>query len=213
MKYLYKYPQAAFPYAELIETNRGRGKRDFEYELLDTGVFDQDRYFDVFVEYAKESPQDVLIRITVHNRGPEPAEVHVLPTLWFRNLWSWSVGVDRPILRRAGGAEGYEAIAAADPALGELHLYCEGDVPLLFTENETNTQRIFGAPNRIPYVRGVPNGCYWGRSWGGRAGCGQFRDQANTAREPRGAVKAGISLQVVLRGGSLSRWCRIRSPR
>jgi hypothetical protein len=154
MKYLYKYPQAAFPYADLVETNRGRGKRDFEYELLDTGVFDEDRYFDVFVEYAKESPQDVLIRVTVCNRGPEPAEVHVLPTLWCRNRWSWSIGgEDRPILRRVDGAEGYEAIGAADPALGEFHLYCEGDVPLLFTENETNTQRIFGVPNRLPYVK------------------------------------------------------------
>jgi Glycosyl hydrolase family 63 C-terminal domain len=153
MKYLYKYPQAAFPYADLVETNRNRGKRDFEYELLDTGVFDQDRYFDVFVEYAKESPQDILIRVTIHNRGPELAEIHVLPTLWFRNLWSWSIGGGRPMLRRAGGVDGYEAIAAADPALGELHLYCEGHVPLLFAENETNTQRIFGVPNRISYVK------------------------------------------------------------
>jgi hypothetical protein len=158
MKYLYKYPQASFPYADLIETNRGRGKQDFEYELLDTGVFDEDRYFDVFVEYAKESPNDVLIRVTVCNRGPEPAEVHVLPTLWFRNLWSWSSTGDRPSLRLAGGCEGYEAIAASEPALGELYLYAEGDVPILFTENETNTQRIFGVPNRIPYVKdGINN--------------------------------------------------------
>ena len=90
MKYLYKYPQCAFPYADLVETNRNRGKGDFEYELLDTGAFDQDRYFDVLVEYAKESPQDTLIQVTIHNRGPDPAEIHVLPTLWFRNLWSWS---------------------------------------------------------------------------------------------------------------------------
>ena len=89
MKYLYKYPQAAFPYADLVETSRRRGRNEFEYELLDTGVFDEDRYFDVFVEYAKESPEDILIQITVHNRGPEPAELHVLPTLWFRNQWSW----------------------------------------------------------------------------------------------------------------------------
>ena len=158
MKYLYKYPQSEFPYAKLVDTNRERGKQDFEYELLDTGAFDQDRYFDVFVEYAKESPQDILIQITIHNRGPEPAEVHVLPTLWFRNLWSWSMGGDRPAVRQSAGAEGYEVIAAEDPALGEFNLYCEGNVPLLFTENETNTQRIFGIPNRTPYVKdGINN--------------------------------------------------------
>ena len=101
MKYLYKYPQAAFPYADLVETSRRRGRDEFEYELLDTGVFDEDRYFDVFVEYAKASPEDILIQITVHNRGPEPAELHVLPTLWFRNQWSWH-GDRRP----AGAAAG-----------------------------------------------------------------------------------------------------------
>ena len=159
MRYLYKYPQSAFPYANLVETNRDRGKQDFEYELLDTGVFDQGRYFDVFVEYAKESPQDILIQVTIHNRGPEPAGVHVLPTLWFRNLWSWSTSGDRPVLRQAGGAKSYEVIAAEDPALGEFYLYCDGNVPLLFTENETNTQRIFGVPNRTPYVKdGINNG-------------------------------------------------------
>ena len=89
MKYLYKYPQAAYPYDDLVDTSRGRSRNEFEYELLDTGVFDQDRYFDVFVEYAKESPEDILIQISIHNRGPEAAELHVLPTLWFRNQWSW----------------------------------------------------------------------------------------------------------------------------
>jgi hypothetical protein len=158
MKYLYKYPQSAFPYADLVETHRKRGKQDFEYELIDTGVFDGDRYFDVFVEYAKESPRDILIQISVFNRGPDPADLHVLPTLWFRNLWSWSTSGDRPVLRQAGGAKSYEVIAAEDPVLGELYLYCEGNVPLLFTENETNTQRIFGVPNRTPYVKdGINN--------------------------------------------------------
>ncbi len=158
MKYLYKYPQCAFPYAALVETNRDRGKRDFEYELLDTGAFDQDRYFDVVVEYAKESPQDTLIQVTLHNRGPDPAEIHVLPTLWFRNLWSWSTGSDRPALRQADGAQRYQVIAAVEPTLGEYYLYCEGKVPILFTENETNTQRIFGVPNRTPYVKdGINN--------------------------------------------------------
>ena len=153
MKYLYKYPQAPFPYADLVETNRGRGKNEFEYELLDTGVFNDDRYFDVFVEYAKAAPEDLLICITVHNRGPEPAELHVLPTLWFRNQWSWDADASRPLLSQADGGSGEHAVIAVHPKLGERYLYCPGDATLLFTENETNTQRIFGVPNRTPYVK------------------------------------------------------------
>src|SRR5881398_1044069 len=106
MKYLYKYPQTAFLYANLVDTNRGRSRTEFEYELLDTGVFDQNRYFDVFVEYAKESPEDILIQISIHNRGPEAAELRVLPTLWFRNEWSWQGRADRPVLRQVAGAAG-----------------------------------------------------------------------------------------------------------
>jgi Mannosylglycerate hydrolase MGH1-like glycoside hydrolase domain len=153
MKYLYKYPQAAFPYDNLVETSRRRGRDEFEYELIDTGVFDQDRYFDVFVEYAKESPEDMLIQITIYNRGPEAAEVHVLPTLCFRNQWSWHGGPDRPTLQQVDGSPGTGVIKVTDPRLGERWLSCEGDVPLLFTENETNTQRIFGVPNRSAYVK------------------------------------------------------------
>ena len=153
MKYLYKYPQAAFPYDNLVETSSPRGRDELEYELIDTGVFDQDRYFDVFVEYAKASPEDLLIEITIYNRGPEAAELHVLPTLWFRNQWSWQGGPDRPSLQQVDGSTGTGVIKAIDPRLGERWLYCEGDVPLLFTENETNTQRIFGVPNRSPYVK------------------------------------------------------------
>ena len=153
MKYLYKYPQAAYPYDKLVETNRSRGRQDFEYELLDTGVFDQDRYFDVFVEYAKASPEDMLIQITIHNRGPEAAEVHVLPTLWCRNQWSWQIQANRPRLHQVAGTLGTGVIQASAPDLGERWLYCAGDVLLLFTENETNTQRIFGIPNRSPYVK------------------------------------------------------------
>jgi hypothetical protein len=153
MKYLYKYPQATFPYADLVETSRRRSRTEFEYELLDTGVFDQDRYFDVFVEYAKESPEDLLIQITVHNRGPESADLHVLPTLWFRNQWSWAGVGERPTLQRVGNA-----VKAVHPKLGTLYFYCDGNAPLLFTENETNTQRIFGVPNRSPYVKdGITN--------------------------------------------------------
>jgi hypothetical protein len=163
MKYLYKYPQAEFPYADLVETSRGRTRLEFEYELLDTGVFDEDRYFDVFVEYAKASPDDLLIQITAHNRGPDAAELHVLPTLWFRNQWSWQDGAERPSLRRIAGPR--TAVRAADPKLGELYLSCEGDVPLLFTENETNTQCIFGVPNLTPYVKdGIHNYVVHGRA-------------------------------------------------
>src|SRR5438034_247042 len=149
MKYLYKYPQAAYPYSDLVETNRRRGKREVEYELLDTGVFDHDRYFDVFVEYAKASPEDILIQITVENRGPEPATLHVLPTLWFRNVWSWGGDAPRPALRHA--ARG--TIAAAHPELGERRFYAEGAAALLFTENETKHERLFHAPNPTTSVQ------------------------------------------------------------
>jgi len=158
MKYLYKYPQAAFPYGKLIETSRKRSRTEFEYELLDTGVFDQNRYFDVFVEYAKATPEDLLIRITVHNRGPETADLHVLPTLWFRNAWSWHGAKDRPILRQFSATSTRGVVQAAYAAIGDRYLYSEGDAPFLFTENETNTQRIFGVPNRSPYVKdGINN--------------------------------------------------------
>jgi hypothetical protein len=153
MKQLYKYPQAAFPYSDLVETSRRRSRHEFEYELLDTGVFDQDRYWDVFVEYAKATPDDLLILISAHNRGPEPATLHLLPTLWFRNQWSWHGNPDRPILQRSTGLAAGSVVEAVEAHLGRRYLYCDGDVPLLFTENETNTQRIFGVPNRCPHVK------------------------------------------------------------
>lgn len=154
MKYLYKYPQAEYPYGDLVQTSRGRSRTEFEYELLDTGVFDQDRYWDVFVEYAKDSAEDILIQITVHNRGPEPAELHVLPTLWFRNQWSWKGTAERPSLQRFGSV-----VKAVDLKLGERYLYCDKNPQLLFTENETNTQLIFGVPNHKPYVKDGINNC------------------------------------------------------
>src|SRR5450432_2083459 len=138
MKYLYKYPQAAFPYLNLIETNRSRNRLDMEYELLDTGIFNADRYFDVFVEYAKQGPEDVLIQISVVNRGPEPAALQVLPTLWFRNTWTWWPGTPKPSLKQARGQRDIQAIAASHVELGDRYLYCDGDAQLLFTENETN---------------------------------------------------------------------------
>ena len=148
MKYLYKYPQRAFPYSDLVETNRRRTREDFEYELLDTGVFDDDRYFDVFVEYAKAGPDDILIRISVHNRGPEAAELHVLPTLWFRNTWA-SGDTGKPALGQVRDG----AINASHGVLGEMTLHCEGKPELLFTENETNAKRLWGQPNPTPHVK------------------------------------------------------------
>jgi hypothetical protein len=149
MKYLYKYPQAVFPYNNLVETNRRRSREEFEYELLDTGVFDEDRYFDVFVEYAKADPEDILITITVHNRGPEAATLCLLPTLWFRNTWSWVKEETRPVLREGKDA----SIVASDSKLGDRTLQCEGNPELLFTENETNTARLWGQTNASPYVK------------------------------------------------------------
>jgi len=148
MKYLYKYPQGEYPYRNLVETNRSRSREDFEYELLDTGIFDQDRYFDVFVEYAKESPDDILIRITAHNRGPEVASLRVLPTVWFRNTWSWGDPVEKPTLRIVEGA-----LQAVHEDLGSYYLYCEGSPELLFTENESNAESLWGQPNPSPYVK------------------------------------------------------------
>ena len=158
MKYLYKYPQAAFPYLDLIETNRRRNRGDMEYELLDTGIFAEDRYFDVFVEYAKQGPEDLLIEISLANRGPEPAELQLLPTLWFRNTWTWWPNTSKPSLKQIRAQSGAQAIAASHVDLGERYFYCEGDVPLLFTENETNNERIFGTLNQSPYVKdGINN--------------------------------------------------------
>lgn len=156
MKYLYKYPQRAYPYSDLVETNRKRSRTEPEYELLDTGVFNDDRYFDVFVEYAKGSPEDILIKITIANRGPEAAKLHVLPTLWYRNNWaSWTTKPSaKPMLKQAKAPEGATAIEAFNSPLGEYGLYCEGDVPLLFTDNETNNARLFPQhKNASPYVK------------------------------------------------------------
>jgi len=153
MKYLYKYPQAAYPYDDLVATNRRRSREELEYELLDTGVFDDDRYFDVFVEYAKESPEEILIKISICNRGKNAAVLHLLPTLWFRNTWSWSEGSHKPSLEQATDPRGMTVITASHPDLGTRYLWCEGEVPLLFTENETNSERVFGQPNRSPYVK------------------------------------------------------------
>jgi hypothetical protein len=150
MKYLYKYPQAAFPYGDLVEANRRRGRAEMEYELLDTGVFNDDRYFDIFVEYAKQAPEQILIQLTIHNRGRDTASLHVLPTLWFRNTWSWSKEPSpKPSLRQVDG----QTVSAIHPILGARFLSCDRAVPWLFTENETNNARLFRIPNASPYVK------------------------------------------------------------
>ena len=157
MKYLYKYPQAEFPYSQLLERNRRRGRNQPEFELLDTGVFNDDRYFDVFVEYAKADVEDFLIRITVANRGAEAANLRLLPTVWFRNIWSWGGCDPRPELHQARSAPN-PVVELNHTQAGNRWLHCEGSPELLFTENETNTQRLFGSPNRSPYVKdGINN--------------------------------------------------------
>jgi hypothetical protein len=164
MKYLYKYPQKAYPYADLVATNRHRSREEPEYKLLDTGVFDEDRYFDVFVEYAKaQGPEDILIRISVCNRAAEAASLHVLPTLWFRNTWSWEEGHPKPLLRqRSTAATSVVEASVCDPLfrrhLNERYLYAEGRPPLLFCENETNNARLFAGTNASPYCKdGINN--------------------------------------------------------
>lgn len=170
MKFLYKYPQQAFPYSELVETNRRRTRHELEYELVDTGVFDENRYFDVFVEYAKAAPEDILIKITVCNRGKEASPIHLLPTLWFRNTWSRTDRVLKPSLR-AGEVGKHSAIHAhhSEPlpqeSLQDYTLVCDGNPELLFTENETNSERLFRQPNPSPYVKdGINNHVVNGQS-------------------------------------------------
>jgi hypothetical protein len=149
MKSLYKYPQGEFPYRDLLETNRRRSREEMEYELLDTGAFHEDRYFDVFLEVAKEGPEDILIRVSVHNRGPEAARLQLLPTLWFRNTWSWDGGDVKPLLEEAGPGR----IRAAHSEMGTYELACDGTPELLFTENESNVERLWGRPNPTPFVK------------------------------------------------------------
>jgi len=155
MEYLYKYPQSEFPYRDLVETNRSRSREEGEYELLDTGVFDEDRYFDVFAEYAKAEPDDLLIRVTAHNRGPEPATLHLLPTLWFRNTWSWKEDSPKPVLRQVSDG----VIRASHAELGDHSLTCVGEPELLFTENESNATRLWDQPNGSPYVKDAVHEC------------------------------------------------------
>ena len=153
MRYLYKYPQAPYPYSDIVSTNRQRGRHGMEYELIDTGIFNDDRYFDVFVEYAKAAPEDILIKITVANRGDEAAALHLLPTLWFRNTWAWSAGAEKPKLHGATSRSGAATILVEHEGLGPRYLFCEDKPELLFTDNETNNQRLFNVANTSPFVK------------------------------------------------------------
>ncbi|HEY6640016.1 MAG TPA: glucosidase [Nitrospiraceae bacterium] len=202
MKYLYKYPQAAFPYADLVETNRGRSRNEMEYELLDTGVFQNDRYFDVFVEYAKDGPDDILVQITAVNRGPEQAELHLLPTLWYRNDWeSWIApsnrAAEKPSLKQIKAAAGTRAIEAQHAILGTYYLYCEGEAPLLFCENSTNNDRLFpGQPNAFPYVKdGINDSVVQGR----QAAVNPAHEGTKASAHYRQMVEPGQSMTVRLR--------------
>jgi hypothetical protein len=153
MKALYKYPQREFPYQQLVDGNRNRSRRDPELELSDTGAFDGDRYFDVYTEYAKAGPDDILVRVRVFNRGPEAATVHVLPTIWFRNTWSWGLGARRQRLRAGEARPGHAAIDADSEYYGPLTLACEGSPELLFTENESNARRLWSSDNDSNHVK------------------------------------------------------------
>ncbi len=189
MRCLYKYPQAAFPYADLVNSNRSRTRGEMEYELIDTGIFAEDRYFDVFVEYAKGAPEDILVKITVANRGPAAATLHLLPTLWFRNDWTSTEETVRPSLRTGAGS----GILVADHVqLGKRYMYCDtgqqGAPPLLFTENETNTQRLWNQPNATPYVKdGINNYVVHGQT-----------DAVNPAQE---GTKASAHYQLAVGAG------------
>ena len=153
LKMLYKYPLRAFPYEDLVSVNAARGKTDPEYELLDTGIFDDQRYVDVVVEYAKGGPEDLLMQVTVTNRGSDEAQLRVLPTLWFRHTWSWAGGGDKPVLQTVPGPPGSSSVTAEHPKLGRRWCYAEGSPPVLVTGNETNDERIFGGTNATPYVK------------------------------------------------------------
>ncbi|MBW4563842.1 MAG: glucosidase [Mojavia pulchra JT2-VF2] len=153
MKALYKYPQKAFPYSELLAENQCRNRQEPEFELIDTGIFDDNRYFDVFIEYAKHNAEDILIQVKVVNRGPEVKTLHLLPTLWFRNTWCWNGDNSKPILKQVKSGNDWQIIAASHPTLGGRWLYCEAANELLFTENETNNQRLFGSANTSAYVK------------------------------------------------------------
>ena len=199
MKFLYKYPQERFPYELLAEMNSGRDRHASEFELHETGIFDEGRYFDVFIEYAKADAEDILIQITAVNRGPDPAVLHVLPTIWFRNTWSWVPAGVRPQLSADDAASGMAAIHLEEPTYGARWLYCQGTPELLFTENDTNVQRLFGAPGTRYVKDGINDYVVEGR--------------VTTVNPLRRGTKAAARYEEVLPGGGELRiWLRL-TPR
>jgi hypothetical protein len=194
MRYLYKYPQSEFPYETLVATNRHRSRLDSEYELIDTGVFAEDRYFDVFVEYAKSDPEDLLVRITICNRGDRAATLHVLPTLWFRNTWYRGGEEPKPNIAMGDGIAGGSTFVATHPTLGRRWLYCEGALEPLFCENETNHARLFGVANDAPFVKdGIGEYVVHGRSEAVNPAC------TGTKASARYAIEVPAHGEVVLR--------------
>ena len=203
MKYLYKYPQRAFPYAKLIEENGRRGRVQPEYELLDTGVFEGDRYFDVFVEYAKAAPEDILIRITVCNRGAAPAHLDLLPQLWFRNTWSWGLDARKPRMEAVADAAAWRSVHVAHYDMADRWLLCEGAPELLFTENETNFQRLYGAPNHGPYVKDAINDyIVAGKSSAVNPGLSGTKAAARYRLDIGGGESAAVNLRLTLKPGA-----------
>jgi hypothetical protein len=200
MKYLYKYPQAAYPYEQLLEENRRRGRSNGEYELVDTGIFDQSRYFDVVAEYAKLAPEDILIRVNITNRGPETAPIHALPTLWFRNTWTWGRDDRLPSLSLPAKSEfedpNVRTILAKHWQLGEYLLYCSGADELLFTENETNNERLFGVSSHTPYVKDAFHSYVIG---GNRGAVNPAKTGTKAAARYYREVKPGETLSLRLR--------------
>ena len=200
LKALYRYPQRAFPYADLVAVNGARGRDEPEYELVDTGVFDGDRYFDVLVEYAKATPDDILIRITAANRGPDPATLHLLPTLWFRNEWAWGPRGDRPapFLRGVDPA----LIEATHDRLGTYRLACAGEPELLFTGNETNTQRLWSHASSAPYVKdGIDDAVVHGRTEAVDPGRTGTKASAHYVRVLESGATWGCLLRLSASGG------------
>jgi hypothetical protein len=196
MKYLYKYPQAAYPYDNIVTTNRSRSRHEPEYELLDTGIFNENRYFDVFVEYAKETPEDILIRITVVNRGPETASLQVIPTLWFRNTWQDGENAEMPGLKQLIFEKASGVIEATHKDLGKWMFTVTGADDLLFTDNETNNEKIFGSPNQALFTKdGINNAIVW--------------DQENAVNPEKTGTKAAARYNLEIESGK-SRILKLR---
>ena len=226
MRALYKYPQGEFPYARLVVENAHRSKQEREFEISDTGVFDGDRYFDIFAEYAKAAPEDICIRLTIENRGPDEAELHVLPTLWFRNTWTWhdsdKPSTPPPLPKPSMAQLDKTTLAATHATLGTFRFDADGARELLFTENESNVERLFGSKNGQPYVkdafhefviRGAPRG---GESRAkGHEGGGALRRAGARAREGRSCACACArkAMACTVRGLISTRSSASASPR